>query len=256
MTLHHETLGRGPRLVFVHGFTQTGRSWEPVAAAFTADHEVVLVDAPGHGGSSSIRADVPASARLLGDVGGRATYVGYSMGGRVCLNLAVERPELVERLVLIGATAGVVDPAERAARVAADEELAVSIERDGLDAFLERWLANPLFAGLTPEAAGLAERRRSSPAGLASSLRLAGTGTMEPLWDRLAAIRVPVLVLAGEQDTKFRALGERLVRAIGPNAAFRLVPGCGHAAHLEQPGAVIDLLRPFLSGLRGGLVAE
>lgn len=207
---------------------------------------MVLVDLPGHGSSAPIAADVPRSALLLADAGGRATYVGYSMGGRTCLQLALDRPNLVERLVLLGATAGIEDAAQRAARVESDEQLAASIERDGLEAFLDRWLANPLFAGLSPEAAGVDERRRGSPQGLASSLRLAGTGTMSPLWDRLGELEMPVLVLAGEHDTKFRALGERLAASIGPNATFRPVPGAGHSAHLEQPAAFSSILRSFL----------
>ena len=69
--------------------------------ALNADgYEVVTVDAPGHGGSSTLRLDLPAGAEALGRTGGSATYIGYSMGGRLALHLAVARPDLVERLVL------------------------------------------------------------------------------------------------------------------------------------------------------------
>jgi 2-succinyl-6-hydroxy-2,4-cyclohexadiene-1-carboxylate synthase len=243
VALHRVVEGEGPRIVLVHGFTQTHVSWAPVAADLAADHEVVSVDAPGHGGSSAIRADLTEGAALLADAGGRATYVGYSMGGRLALRLALDRPDLVECLVLIGATAGIDDARERAARRRADEELAESIERDGVHAFLERWLAQPLFADLSPTSADLAARRTNTAAGLASSLRLAGTGTMDPpWWGELASIDAPTLVLAGERDTKFTALGHRLVESIGPNARFQAVDGCGHAAHLERPDAVAELI--------------
>jgi 2-succinyl-6-hydroxy-2,4-cyclohexadiene-1-carboxylate synthase len=236
--------GEGPRIVLVHGFTQTHVSWGPVAADLARDHEVVSVDAPGHGGSSAIRADLAAGAALLAEAGGLATYVGYSMGGRLALRLALDRPDLVERLVLIGATAGIDDPDERAARREADEVLAASIEREGVDAFLDRWLAQPLFADLAPAADDLASRRANTAAGLASSLRLAGTGTMDPpWWDGLAAIALPTLVLAGDRDAKFTALGHRLVAAIGADAAFRAVAGCGHAAHLQDPAEVAAQIR-------------
>ena len=165
------------------GSPRPGGRGTALAADLADDHEVVAVDAPGHGGSADVRADLVAGAALLGATGGRATYVGYSMGGRLCLHLAVARPDLVERLVLVSATAGIDDPIERAERRAADEALAASIERDGVDAFLARWVAQPLFAGLADP--GLDDRRRNTVAGLASSLRLAGTGTQEPLWDRL-----------------------------------------------------------------------
>lgn len=239
------TAGAGPRLVLVHGFTQTARSWGQLAARLAADHEVVAVDAPGHGDSADVRADLPTGARLLGAAGGRATYVGYSMGGRLCLHLALARPDLVERLVLVSATAGIERAEDRRARRDADEALARSLERDGLDAFLARWVAQPLFAGLTDP--GLADRRRNTVEGLASSLRLAGTGTQEPLWDRLGALTMPVLVVAGADDAKFVAAAERMA-ALLPRATLRIVDGAGHTVHLERPDAFLTLLQDWLAG--------
>ena len=233
--------------MLVHGFTQTGASWAALASSLAADHEVICIDAPGHGGSSDVRADLVDGGRLIGDVGGRATYVGYSMGGRLALHLALARPDLVERLVLLGATGGIDDERERAARRTADEVLAASIEADGVAAFVDRWLAQPLFAGLPDDPADRAHRGTNTAAGLASSLRLAGTGTQTPLWDRLPELSMPVLVLVGEHDTKFTALGRRLAEAIGPNAAFAVVPGAGHAAHLERPDTFVALLRDWLN---------
>jgi 2-succinyl-6-hydroxy-2,4-cyclohexadiene-1-carboxylate synthase len=232
--------------VLVHGFTQTGQSWARVAEALATDHEVVSVDAPGHGGSGTTAADLPTGALLLGATGGPGTYVGYSMGGRYCLHLALAEPATVRGLVLVGATGGIADDEERAARRRADEALADRLERVGLPRFLDDWLAQPLFAGLPPDAQDRDDRLRNSVAGLAASLRLAGTGTQEPLWDRLGALTVPVLVVAGEHDAKFRGLGDRLAAAIGANARSAVVPGAGHAAHLEQPAVFVDLLRGWL----------
>jgi 2-succinyl-6-hydroxy-2,4-cyclohexadiene-1-carboxylate synthase len=232
--------GRGRRLVLVHGFTQTSRSWSAVADHLVAAHQVVAVDAPGHGDSATIEADLPAGADLLGDAGGRATYVGYSMGGRLCLHLAVARPDLVERLVLVSATAGIDDSAERRARRDADEALAATIETDGLDAFLERWVAQPMFAGLADP--DLDDRRRNTVAGLAASLRLAGTGTQEPLWTRLPTLAMPVLLVAGAADPKFVAAAERMA-GLFPDATLEIVAGAGHTVHLEQPDAFLVVLR-------------
>jgi 2-succinyl-6-hydroxy-2,4-cyclohexadiene-1-carboxylate synthase len=245
MTLAVTRLGSsdGRPIVFVHGFTQTGRSWLPVAAPLARDGwQVMLPDAPGHGASAAERADLLGGARLLGETTGRAVYAGYSMGGRLCLHLALDRPELVERLVLLGATAGIEDDRERGARRAADEALAADLERDGLAPFLERWLAGPLFATLSAERAGVEDRMRNGVAGLASSLRLAGTGTQADLWPRLGELSMPVLVVAGELDPRFAAIGERMAAEIGANATFAVLPGAGHAAHLERPDAFRDLL--------------
>jgi 2-succinyl-6-hydroxy-2,4-cyclohexadiene-1-carboxylate synthase len=127
----------------------------------------------------------------------------------------------------------------------ADDDLAAQLEAGGVEAFVDRWLAQPLFAGLDEAAACRSERLANTAAGLASSLRRAGTGTQEPLWDRLGAIAAPTLVVTGEHDAKFTALGRRLADGI-PGATQAVVPGAGHTAHLERPQAFLAALRPWL----------
>jgi 2-succinyl-6-hydroxy-2,4-cyclohexadiene-1-carboxylate synthase len=244
--LHVETDGAGPRAVLVHGFTQNRNCWGPLAPALTTDHQVVRIDAPGHGKSSSIEADLWRGAELLASGGGHATYLGYSMGARFALHVALAHPEVVRGLVLIGGTAGIDDPDARAARKRADEETATQLEHQGLEPFLEAWLAQPLFAGLPDAMQFRSERTNNTVEGLASSLRLAGTGSQDPLQSRLAAIDVPVLVMAGADDTKFSAEAERLTSSVGANATIALVPSAGHAAHLEQPDACTAIIREWL----------
>jgi 2-succinyl-6-hydroxy-2,4-cyclohexadiene-1-carboxylate synthase len=247
--LHHVTEGAAAagRVVLVHGFTQTQAAWEPVATRLRDRWRLVRVDLPGHGGSAGVRAGFAEAAGLLGECGGRAAYVGYSLGGRLCLRLALDRPELVRALVLLGASPGIADPAARAQRRAADESLAAGIERDGVAAFLDRWLAGPLFATLPPARAGLPDRLANTPAGLASALRLLGAGAQAPLWDRLAGLRCPTLLVAGALDGKFAALAAEMAAAIGLAARRALVPGAGHAVHLERPAELAALLDGFLS---------
>lgn len=248
--LHAEVNGSGPRIVLVHGFTQNSRCWGPVAADLLGDHEVVALDAPGHGRSSPATPDFLAGARAIGDVGRTATYLGYSMGGRYCLALALERPELVERLVLIGANPGLSTAAARVERQRADEDLAAHLETVGVERFITEWLAQPLFSRLDDAAACLPARLANNAAGLASSLRHAGTGAQPDLWPRLAELAMPVLVVTGSEDDKFQAIAQQMVRAIGPNATHVVIPDAGHAAHLEQPSAFLDALRRWLSRTR------
>jgi len=229
-------------LALVHGFTQTGRSWARVAALL-GEPDVRTPDLPGHGDRSDRPMGLWAGARAIGLECGAGDYVGYSAGGRHLLHLALARPDLVRRMVLLGATAGIDDPHERAARVAADEALAQRIEAVGVAAFVDDWLAQPLFVGLPDE--GREDRLRNTAAGLAASLRLAGTGAQVPLWDRLPEITCPVLVLAGERDEKFTALGRRLAAGL-PHAELDVVAGAGHAAHLEAPDAFADRVRRWL----------
>ena len=244
------TRGTGRRLVFVHGFTQTGRSWERVAEHFAVvggahRREVVLVDLPGHGGSGAVRADLRRAADLLASTTGEATYVGYSLGGRVCLHLALMYPHVVERLVLLGATPGIIDDDERAQRRQADDLLAQRILAIGVEAFLAEWSALPLFHGLELDADEIADRRRNTASGLADSLRLCGTGTQLSLWERLIELNMPVLAMAGALDTKFVPLAERIAASV-PDGSFGVIHDAGHAAHLQQPMQVITRLEAFL----------
>jgi 2-succinyl-6-hydroxy-2,4-cyclohexadiene-1-carboxylate synthase len=193
-----------------------------------------------------VTADLAGTAHLLAEEVGKANWVGYSMGGRVALHVALVRPDVVDRLVLVSTTAGIDDERDRRARREADEALAGDIERDGVPAFIERWLEGPLWATLPKERAGIPSRLVNTAAGLASSLRRAGTGTQEPLWDRLPEITAPTLVVTGELDARFAALGDRLAAGL-PAASRATLPGAGHAAPWEQPEAFVALLDDWLS---------
>jgi 2-succinyl-6-hydroxy-2,4-cyclohexadiene-1-carboxylate synthase len=249
--LHGEREGSGPRLVLLHGFGQTCRCWGPVAAALAAHHEVVRLDLPGHGGSGAIAADLPDTGRLAAEAGEAAIYIGYSMGARMALHVATEVPGKVRGLVLVGGTPGIEDDTERAGRRERDDALAARIRTEGVDWFVDWWLAQPMFAGLPTGARFRDERRRNTADGLARSLELAGTGSQHPLWPALPGIEAPVLVMAGEADERYAAIGRRTAAAIGANARVALVPGAGHSAHLEQPARFLDLVGPWLAEVAG-----
>jgi 2-succinyl-6-hydroxy-2,4-cyclohexadiene-1-carboxylate synthase len=170
------------------------------------------------------------------------------MGGRYVLHVALRHPQLVRRLVVVSSTGGMDDPADRAARRGSDDALAARIETQGVPAFVAWWLAQPLFESLPPGAAGIEDRLANTEAGLASSLRLAGTGTQEPLWSHLHGIEVPVLVVVGARDQAYTAHGRRMVDCIGTNAALAVIPEAGHACHLEAPGAFLAAVQTFLEG--------
>jgi 2-succinyl-6-hydroxy-2,4-cyclohexadiene-1-carboxylate synthase len=219
-------------LVLLHGFTQTGRSWAPVVAALQGRYRCFAPDLPGHGDADARRpATFDAVTAYLAALHlERFTLCGYSMGGRLALDFAVRHPERVERLVLVGASPGIADAAERAARARADAELADRIEAIGLEAFVDEWGAQPRLAGQPRGVAELAreDRLRNTAGGLAAALRGMGTGAMAPLWDRLPEATWVV----GEHDAKFRALAPDPV----------VIPGAGHAAHLEAPDAVASVI--------------
>ena len=225
-----------PALVLLHGFTQTRQSWRRTVQALEGRYRAIVPDLPGHGQSSERPAGFAAATAYI-----RALepdiLVGYSMGGRLALHAAFTlRPQ---RLVLVGASPGLADDDERAARKRADDALADRIEQIGIEAFATEWAAQPLFEG-QPErvrAAAYADRLRNTPQGLAAALRGLGTGVMEPLWDRLPELDLPVTLIAGERDEKFRSIAERMRERL-PRAELTVVPGAGHAAQLERPELV------------------
>lgn len=247
--LGNEQAQPGTPLALVHGFTQSRRSWGPLAERLAADRTVVLVDAPGHGRSADHRLNLWSAGRELVRTVGQADLLGYSMGARICLHAALAEPTQIGRLVLVGATAGIIDPAARALRRAEDLALADTIEQGGnrgLPAFFEQWLAGPLFLGLSKDAAGLEARNLNTAAGLAASLRLCGTGTQEPLDERLRTLNIPVLVVVGEHDRRFRVEAERLAACL-PCADIAVIDGAGHACHLEQPEAFLHVAEGWLT---------
>ncbi len=174
---------------------------------------------------------------------GEFTLAGYSMGGRLALHAAFALAPRVQRLVLIGASPGIADPAERDARREADERLADEIETETISEFAARWARTPVLADQPAEvrAAVDADRRRNTPAGLAAALRALGTGALPSLWDRLSQLQVPVGLIVGERDQKFRAVAERMAAAL-PMAHLNVVAGAGHAVHLEDPAAVAAII--------------
>jgi 2-succinyl-6-hydroxy-2,4-cyclohexadiene-1-carboxylate synthase len=233
---------------------------EVVAESLRETHRVHRVDLLGFGQSDApadsqaysmarcmLQLEVLLDALTLP----RAHLVGYSMGGRVALCLAIAHPSRTVSLALVGATPGISDAAARAERVAADEALSRRILDEGLEAFVDHWMALPLFSsqkrlGEVALAHARAERLRNRPHALAASLRGMGTGAMPPLHQALGGLDLPVLLVVGDEDEKFRAIAEEMAAAL-PRARIGVVPAAGHAAHLEQPEAFARLLLPFLS---------
>jgi 2-succinyl-6-hydroxy-2,4-cyclohexadiene-1-carboxylate synthase len=229
------------RLCLVHGFTQTGRSWAPIQSRLP---DSVAPDLPGHG-TKPDAATLTDTARILAREIGPAVWVGYSLGGRVCLHVATDHPEVVQGLVLISTSAGIDDPTERQARRHDDAALADTIEADGVPAFIDRWLAAPMWASLPRDNAGIDARLANSARGLAGSLRLSGAGTQEPLWDRLAEIEKPTLVMTGDLDAKYTAIGARLTAALDADRVR--FAGTGHALPWERPDTFAATLRAWLT---------
>lgn len=252
--------GDVPPVLLLHGFTGSAEAWgEGVLRTLSGRGTLLAVDLPGHGGSHA-PSDPEAYAvdRVLRDLldvlaGAqvpRADWIGYSMGGRVALAAAVLHPGRVRRLVLEGASPGLATVEERRRRRRDDEEIARRIESGGIEAFVDFWMARPLFASQArlPEAVlkdARESRLRHRPEALAAVLRGLGTGSQPSFWRRLDEVEAPTLLLTGELDEKFDAVARAMAERI-PCALHRSIPDAGHAAHLERPAAWLEAVVSFL----------
>ncbi len=250
--------GVGPALLLLHGFTGSSATWTPRLPALEG-FTTIAVDLLGHGDSDapptpnrySMKRCVDDLTSLLDHLEvERAAVLGYSMGGRVALQLAFRAPERLWALVLESASPGIEDISEREDRVRSDGALADDIERDGVDAFVDRWQAVPLFASQDRLPAAVREelrrqRLRNSPTGLANSLRGAGAGVEDPVISRLGQIDIPTLLIAGALDQKYVALAHKMSEKL-PCVRTHIVPEAGHTTHLEQPEAFDRAVRKFL----------
>jgi 2-succinyl-6-hydroxy-2,4-cyclohexadiene-1-carboxylate synthase len=229
-------------VVLLHGFGGTRRAWDGVLAQLPGGRcDPLALELPGHG--SEVDGPRPISfagcvEHVLARASERFTLCGYSLGGRVALHVALAAPERVGRLVLVSSTAGIREKPARARRRASDHWLARELEQAPFERFIERWSAQPLFAGDPPEVGALAreDQRRNRPDALAAVLRGIGVGEMYPLWDRLPELRMPVEVVAGDRDRKFQQLARQMVDLL-PQGRFLAIRG-GHRLPLENPGAL------------------
>jgi 2-succinyl-6-hydroxy-2,4-cyclohexadiene-1-carboxylate synthase len=254
LNYHIETAGvpSSPSIMLLHGFTGAASNWRHVMAALASSHYVIAPDLLGHGSTDapedSERYAMPAAAAdlfaLWQQLGLQPLHlVGYSMGGRLALYLALAYPQMVAWLTLESASPGLDTESERAARRASDEALASRIERDGIPSFVNAWENLPLFATQTPEAKATlrAVRLAQRPHGLANSLRGMGTGAQPSLWSRLSELSMPVHLIVGALDSKFVAINQQMQAQL-PDARLTLIADAGHTVHLEQPDAYLAAL--------------
>ena len=201
----------------------------------------VCLDAPGHGNNTNGVRSLSQSADDIVAAMQPGILIGYSMGARMALYVALQQPHMVSHLVLISGTPGLVTQAERSARLQSDNELADHIEKIGTPAFIDEWLALPIFSGLSDQTNQRNDRIRNTAKGLADSLRFAGTGTQEPQWPNLHQLSMPVLLMVGELDVKFTTIAKDMQQLL-QSSEMKVVPNVGHTVHLEDPATTGHIL--------------
>jgi 2-succinyl-6-hydroxy-2,4-cyclohexadiene-1-carboxylate synthase len=254
-------------VIFLHGFAGSADDWAFAMDALRgAGYGAAAVDLTGHGrtdapldperyGAASVVRDLAELVPALGI--SDAHWVGYSMGARVALRVALDAPERVRSLVLESASTGIPEDGARQARLARDLDLAREIETRGIEWFVSHWESQPVFETqraleLATREAQRARRLRQRPEGLARALRGLGQGAEPDLTPRLSAVRIPTLLLAGELDLPYLAHAERIASRI-PEAERIVIGGAGHNIHLERPEPYARTLLDRLARLEGAL---
>lgn len=238
------------RVTLVHGFLGSPADWADVLARLAPGIACDCAALTDLGCGSVNEAAAALAARL--ERHPCDLLVGYSMGGRIALELAATRPELAPRLLLLGASPGLDDEAERTRRAAEDDVRATEILRDGLDAFVERWYRLPIFAPFVRHASFSATRLRRAQGEAAFWARCVagcspGRGT--PRWSALPALAPRTVFAAGALDERYAAYAARarsMTSACAPALRVEIVAGAGHVLPLEAPDACARLIEQTL----------
>lgn len=251
--------GSGPPIVLLHGFAGNISTWEYFVEKALNEYTLIAVDLLGHGATDSpkekdrysVEKSIEDFTCILDKLHfDRACWLGYSMGGRIALAAAALNPKKCDCLVIESASPGLKSREERENRVRSDNALADLIEEKGVDAFVDYWEQQPLFASqklLSLETRDQIrhQRLKNNVRGLANTLRAAGTGAQPAVHHLLPTLKIPVLCIAGESDAKFTSIAREMGDLL-PNVNVSIIPGAGHAPHLEKPKEFAEIVLAFL----------
>jgi 2-succinyl-6-hydroxy-2,4-cyclohexadiene-1-carboxylate synthase len=254
---HYTTQGKGEPLVLLHGFTGSSQNWSPVMPTFAEKYNVIAPDLIGHGQTSSpqnpqrytMQHVCDDLATLIQTLTTQPVHLlGYSMGGRVALALAIAYPQLVKTLVLESASPGLQSKAERITRQTSDDTLATRIEQAGIEAFVDEWERLALWHTQTAQQKNAlrVQRLQNNPVGLANSLRGYGTGVQPSLWAKLPQVSIPTLLIVGEHDSKFVQIAEQMHTRLS-HSHKHTISQAGHTTHLENSATFVRVVLEFLA---------
>ena len=259
---YHYYIHRGnpsfPYLIMLHGFMGDSGIFDHLVPVLQKFCNPVTIDLIGHG-----QTDAPTDIKryelknqindindLLGQLNLHTIFLlGYSMGGRLALRVALNDSTLFRGLILESTTYGIEDPVDKENRIKSDRDNANRILRD-FHTFVDTWNQNPLFAGAQPLKSETQQnldsiQRRQRPHGLANSLIGFGSANMPAVRRQLGKITLPTLLLTGQQDVKYSTLGQEMCQHI-PDCKHYILPGCGHRVHVDNPELYVDAIREFI----------
>ncbi|KAM0047794.1 putative 2-succinyl-5-enolpyruvyl-6-hydroxy-3-cyclohexene-1-carboxylic-acid synthase [Helianthus debilis subsp. tardiflorus] len=261
-------------VVFLHGFLGTSEDWIPIVKAMSASSRCIAFDLPGHGGSKmhpnddvdrgsnlsmKVVADMLHKLLRILTTSSKVTVVGYSMGARIALYIALRCNDMVKGAVLLSGSPGLDDEVKRKVRSIKDDSLACAIVSYGLDLFIETWYSGALWRSLKshPQFNQIVASRmkHDDVQALAKALSDLSTGRQPSLWEDLKHNKIPLLLIVGDRDEKFKKIAESMWSKLeeGNDDSVKHVhkmvkiPDSGHAVHIENPLHVINSISEFVT---------
>lgn len=242
-----------PYLILLHGFMGSSESFDHLLEPLKKFCNPVTIDLLGHGqteGSEmhyrfSSKEQTADIVKLIAEQLKYPLFLhGYSMGGRLALQVALQRPDLFQGLVLESTTFGIENEQERQARQALDEQRADSI-LSNFQQFIDDWKLLPLFNSRTEDQKAEDIQRAQNPYWMSNSLLGFGTGNMPYLKDHINKLQMPVQLLAGEHDQKFTNVMSAMNNRID-SSSFKIFENANHRVHSDQPESFINTLMKFI----------
>jgi len=259
MNDRHPAQGKKPVILFLHGFMGSGNDWHTIIRKLAGNFTCLAPDLPGHGKNLKnywtegflFPAWKEELVEYLRKQGITACHViGYSMGGRLALYLAVHNPGFVQSLILESASAGIAEGRERHERLNNDIRMANQFEFGSWPEMLELWYDQAVFSGIKsyPDYQTLFDKRlHNDPRQLAAVLRGTSPGLQPSLWNKLVLLSMPVLAITGEKDLKYCRILEQMQKCNG-RIKGKIIHGAGHNVHFSAPELFVDSIKEFLSG--------
>lgn len=249
----------GDSVFFLHGFTGSAKDWMSIVPSLNKKFNYYLVDLIGHGKSDSPNEKyyyfIDSIINQLKEIilslsNSKIVLAGYSMGGRIALNFALQNSVLLKGLILESCTWGISDEHLKKERILQDEKLADFIDNNPIDKFIDYWMNIDLFntqRRFSSEILGQIRERKleNKKIGLANTLRCSGTGIMKPLYNNIKNIPVKTLLISGELDSKFTDINSEMV-ILFTIAEHKIIKNAGHNTHLEEPHRFVEAINKFL----------
>ncbi len=233
--------------------------WKETFELLQTNYHCLALDLPGHGRTGRCpdaeAYTMKGAARMVAAMMNEkriqsCTLIGYSMGSRLALHMAIHYADRCSALVMESGSPGIQSAVERDVRRALDEKRAHELENSDFESFLRSWYKQPLFESLKRDPVLfeqiLERRRKNDTVELAKSLRGMGPGDQPALWQDLPHLETPLLILVGEMDLKYKKIAQEMA-ARYPQARLVLVPDTGHNIHSENADGYVLALRKFLT---------